>query len=259
MKSATLTFANVSAAGDASITPTSTAPTLPTGFALATNVYYDVATTATFDKATLCLESDKVTTRSKLYHFKDGTWGDRTTTVTPPKICGDFTSFSPVAIVEPTASPSPSATVSVATTAPATTAPATTAPVTTAPATTAPATMAPATTAPATQTPTAAPTQAPTPTPTPTPAAPFADVRFAANATGPIPAGFTRYGATVKDAASGAPIIGACVYTGPPAGCPRAGANTTESFRQEVCKRHQAASFRIDRVIGLPSTNLLPS
>ncbi len=51
---------------------------------------------------------------------------------------------------------------------------------------------------------------------------------FAPNATGLVLSGFTRYGATVVDAVSGAPVVGACVYTGLPAGCPT-GADQTDS------------------------------
>jgi hypothetical protein len=44
-----------------------------------------------------------------------------------------------------------------------------------------------------------------------------------------VPGGFTRYGATVVDAATGAPVVDACVYTGPPAGCPSRGVNHTDA------------------------------
>jgi hypothetical protein len=44
-----------------------------------------------------------------------------------------------------------------------------------------------------------------------------------------VPAGFTRYGATITDSATGAAVVGACVYTGPPAGCPQRGANQTDA------------------------------
>lgn len=40
------------------------------------------------------------------------------------------------------------------------------------------------------------------------------------SAKGPVQSGFTRYSGTVTDAQTGAPIFGACVYAGPPAGCP---------------------------------------
>lgn len=58
---------------------------------------------------------------------------------------------------------------------------------------------------------------------------PFQGYKFAPNASGAIPAGFTRYGATVSDAATGAPISGACVYTGPPTSCPAAGVDQTDA------------------------------
>ena len=57
----------------------------------------------------------------------------------------------------------------------------------------------------------------------------FPGVLFVSNSTGPVPPGFARYAATVTDAATGAPVVGACVYTGPPAGCPPKGANTTDA------------------------------
>lgn len=250
-KALTVTFGSVSAAGEVAVKSAATGPALPAGVTLTGATYYDVTTTAKFDKATLCFENDKVTSRSKLLHFSESKWNDRTTTVTPPKICGNFSSFSPVVIAEgtlasatPTAtatpvatatlSPTPTATAAVTAT-PAATATEAAATPTSAPATPAAATAAPttaATPAPPAATATPAPTVAPTPTPAPTPtqaAVPFAGYRFAANATGAVPAGFTRYGATVKDAASGAPIVGACVYTGPPVGCPRFGANTTDA------------------------------
>jgi hypothetical protein len=43
------------------------------------------------------------------------------------------------------------------------------------------------------------------------------------NATGTVPPNFSRYGGFVKDAATGLPIQGVCVYAGPPAGCPLQG------------------------------------
>jgi hypothetical protein len=39
----------------------------------------------------------------------------------------------------------------------------------------------------------------------------------------------TRYGVTVTDAVTGMPVVGACAYTGPPAGCPPKGANQTNA------------------------------
>ncbi len=139
-----------------------------------------------------------------------------------------------VAIATSSASPSDSATPLPSATESASESPsesATTAPTeapSTAP-TTAP-TSAPtqATTAAPTTAPTTAPTVAPTAAPT-VPANPWAGYIFAPNASGPVPSGFTRYGATVVDASTGAPVVGACVYTGPPSGCPLKGVNRTDA------------------------------
>lgn len=49
------------------------------------------------------------------------------------------------------------------------------------------------------------------------------------NAVGPVAPNFTRYGGTVVDAATGLPIQGVCVYSGPPAGCPLQGTSRTDA------------------------------
>ncbi|MDE3111818.1 MAG: hypothetical protein KGK34_02645 [Chloroflexota bacterium] len=67
----------------------------------------------------------------------------------------------------------------------------------------------------------------PTPSATTAASGPFAGYIFVSNATGAPPDGFTRYGATLVDGKSGDPLVGACVYTGPPAGCPPKGAIET--------------------------------
>jgi hypothetical protein len=138
-------------------------------------------------------------------------------------------------------SPSPAAAASTATAAATTAAPTTAAPSPTATATAAATTAAPTeaptqapTQAPATQAPTAPPrTPAPTPVPTPTPTPtqpPTAGVPGGIpNATGPVPAGFSRYGGTVVDNSTGLPIKGVCVYSGPPAGCPIQGTPRTDA------------------------------
>ncbi|HEV2250417.1 MAG TPA: hypothetical protein VGT60_07915 [Candidatus Limnocylindria bacterium] len=137
-------------------------------------------------------------------------------------------------------SPSASATPAETSAAPTTAAPTTSAPTSAAPsptdtpaATTAAPTQA-QTQAPSTaptEAPTQAPTQAPTatptpaPTPSPTPAgtpAPNFPGPVITNASGPVPGGFARFGAKLVDGTSGLPVVGACVYTGPPAGCPPA-------------------------------------
>lgn len=74
----------------------------------------------------------------------------------------------------------------------------------------------------------ASPTPSGSPTPSPVASGPFAGYIFVPNATGAPPDDFTRYGGTLVDAASGDPIVGACVYTGPPVGCPLKGAIQTD-------------------------------
>lgn len=224
-KAVTVTFGNVSVAGSVEIKSTTTAPTLPSGVTLSTGgVFFDVTTSAKFDKATLCFDNDKVVSGSKLLHYADSKWNDRTTTVTPPKICGEFPSFSPVAIVTGSlsaASPTPTASTAATPAATATATPTATATTTATPTPTpTPAATTAAPTQAATQAPTAAPTEAPTvaptvaptpvPTPAPTPARTFAPA--------PPTSGLVIHG-TVTDAATGAPVDQACVTLGPPIRC----------------------------------------
>jgi hypothetical protein len=122
---------------------------------------------------------------------------------------------SPTPTATPTPSPSPSPTDS-ATPSPTGTA----------------ATNTSAPTTPRTQGPTTAPTTAPTRTPTPATPVPTAGGGVPGgvpNATGPVPPGFTRYGGTVLDSSTSAPIRGVCVYSGPPAGCPTQGTPRTDA------------------------------
>ncbi len=88
------------------------------------------------------------------------------------------------------------------------------------------------------QTSTPAPSSAPpTVEPTPTPFYPGGQP----NATGAVPKDFVRYRARLADERSGLPIVGACIYTGPPAGCPLPG-----SFRTDP-----TGSFAMDLPAGL--------
>ncbi|MGH2379328.1 MAG: hypothetical protein ACRDGT_12760 [Candidatus Limnocylindria bacterium] len=215
-RNVTVTFASVLAAGELKAVAASTIPALPAGFTR--TAAFDISTTAKFDKATVCLDNEDVTASSKLYHHTGGRWNDRTTSVTPPQICGEFTSFSPVAIVEgqvatptPTATAAPTATPTEAPTAtPAPTAAPTQAP-------TAAPTQAP-TPAP-TVAPTVAPTPAPTPVPTPAPTpTPVPTVAAPANAPACPTSGLAICG-QITDASTGAPISNACVTLGPPIRC----------------------------------------
>lgn len=222
-KNVTVTFASVTAAGEVKAEAAATIPTLPAGFTR--TAAFDISTTATFNRATVCLDNDRVTSSSKLYHYTNNTWNDRTTTVTPPKICGEFTGFSPVAIVDgqaatatpapTTAAPSPTAAPTEAATATPTATVAATAPAgptvaaTKTPTPTVGATKTPAPTVAATPTPT--PTASPTPSPTPTvavvppaPACPTVGVAFCGR---------------ITDAATGLPISQACITVGPPIRC----------------------------------------
>jgi len=235
-KPATLTFGTVTSEGEVSLTTADNPPPLPSGATLTLGTVFDVSTTAKFDKATLCFEDPAVTSQSAIFHFTDNKWNDRTTTVNPPQICGDFTSFSPVALLQRTlATPSPSATpTATPTTAPtATPSAAATATATATASPTAAATPTPtqaqqqteaptqaptqAPTAPPTQAPTQAPTAAPTtpaptlpPTPSPTPA-------FNAIARPPVPPKLGIWGRVT--APDGSPVGGACVTLGPPIRC----------------------------------------
>lgn len=224
-KKVEFTFGSVSFAGQVKAVQAAAIPALPTGFAR--TAAFDISTSASFDKATVCFDNDKVTATSKLYHHKGVTWEDRTKSVNPPTICGEFTSFSPVAIVDvQTAAPSPTPTAApTATATPTEAATATPTPTVAATATAAPtaaATKTPAPTVAATKTPTPTvaatatpaptptPTATPTPTPVPTPARTFAPA--------PPAEGLFLYG-RVTDAATGEPIDKACITVGPPTVC----------------------------------------
>jgi hypothetical protein len=76
---------------------------------------------------------------------------------------------------------------------------------------------------------TVAPTPTPAPTATPVPTTGGGVPGGVPNATGPVPPGFTRYGGTVLDSSTNAPIKGVCVYSGPPAGCPQQGTPRTDA------------------------------
>ncbi len=157
--------------------------------------------------------------------------GNSVGSVTLTPIGGDTALASPTPRRTATPTPTPTS-VSTATPTPSASAAATTAAPTTAAPTQTPTqapTATPAPTPTASPTPTPSPTPTASPTPSPTPAGNWPGWLFAGNASGPVPPGFTRYGATVVDAASGAPVVDACVYTGPPAGCPTRGVNHTDA------------------------------
>ncbi len=102
----TIFFESVTAAGQTTVTTSSSGPAIPAGFTL-NGSYYNVSTTAAFATATLCITDPSVTASSRLFHYPGPT--DVTQTpVVPPQICSaSLSSFSPFAIVEPVSDTTP--------------------------------------------------------------------------------------------------------------------------------------------------------
>ena len=96
----TITFSNVTVAGNSTVQTSGTGPTSPSGFTLDGTTYYDIKTTATFSgTVTVCIDSPSVTTSSRLLHYEGGTWKDHTDLpVVPQTICATTTSLSPFGI-----------------------------------------------------------------------------------------------------------------------------------------------------------------
>src|SRR5438128_982013 len=116
----TVTFADVTAAGNTTLTTSSAGPSPPTpsGFKLGTPpTYYDLTTTAVFTPpVTVCISYAAITFNRppRLFHFETNTnpppaqdWVDVTTSVDTATqiICGRVTSFSTFAIFEPAIEP----------------------------------------------------------------------------------------------------------------------------------------------------------
>jgi len=108
----TVTFDSVTAAGAMVAVTGQNAPPLPANFELAGSgkipppAFYDIATTAQFSgNATVCITLQPLPTGARLLHFDKSMqqWIDVTTTVslTGGQICGQVTSFSPFAVVQP--------------------------------------------------------------------------------------------------------------------------------------------------------------
>ncbi|MBK8979067.1 MAG: hypothetical protein IPM29_24485 [Planctomycetes bacterium] len=104
----TLTFDNVTAAGDTTVTTSTTGPAIPSGFQLGgAGVYYEVTTTADFaGNVEICIDYTGTTfvdeTTLQLLHYEHGQWVNVTTTRDPAtnRICGVVRSFSPFVVVE---------------------------------------------------------------------------------------------------------------------------------------------------------------
>jgi hypothetical protein len=95
-----ITLNSVTTGGNTTVTTSASGPAIPVGFTLE-GVYYEVATTAAFTTATLCITDPSITTSSTLLHYPGPT--DVThLPVVPTTICSSaLTSFSPFAIVQP--------------------------------------------------------------------------------------------------------------------------------------------------------------
>ena len=108
----TLTFAQVTAAGNTALATSNSGPPPPAGFLLgAPPVYYDLSTTAAFaGNIEVCIDYTGTTFTDEaaiqLYHFESGAWVQITTThdLTNDVICGNVSSLSPFAIFEPATS-----------------------------------------------------------------------------------------------------------------------------------------------------------
>lgn len=101
-----LNFANVTTAGNTSLTTSSGGPAIPTAFALGDPpVFYNISTTATFTGSIgVCIDFSNITfppgSDLRLLHFENGGWVDVTTSgPTGNVICGSVTSLSPFTVV----------------------------------------------------------------------------------------------------------------------------------------------------------------
>ncbi len=100
----TVTFSNVTQAGQTSVTTGSSGPASPAGFELGNPpTIYDVTTTAIFaGTAMICINYSGITFTGspQLYHYVNGVWAQITTTVDTVNhvVCGTTSSFSPFAI-----------------------------------------------------------------------------------------------------------------------------------------------------------------
>jgi len=106
----TMTFENVTVAGNTSVEISSTGPTLPSGFMLGNPpTYYDITTTSVFSGSiSLCFNYTGLTfegdeSNLKLYHFVNGDWADETLSIDIVNniICASVTSLSPFVILAP--------------------------------------------------------------------------------------------------------------------------------------------------------------
>lgn len=111
----TVTFANVTQAGNTSMTISSAGPAPPSGFKLGNPpTYFDLTTTAVFSGTVqVCIDYSGISFGNeaalKLFHFEGGVWVDATVSLdtTSKIICANVTSLSAFAIFEPEANQPP--------------------------------------------------------------------------------------------------------------------------------------------------------
>jgi hypothetical protein len=109
----TVTFANVTQAGNTSMTISSAGPAPPSGFKLGNPpTYFDLTTTADFSGTVqVCIDYSGISFGNeaalKLFHFEGGVWVDATVSLdtTNKIICANVTSLSAFAILEPANQP----------------------------------------------------------------------------------------------------------------------------------------------------------
>jgi CSLREA domain-containing protein len=97
----TISFTNVAPpGGDTTVNERNTGPAPPAGFEVV-GTYYEIATTATFEKAELCF-SYSGTPAPSIVHFENGVPTVLVTTRdTGQQVCAEVTSFSPFVLVVP--------------------------------------------------------------------------------------------------------------------------------------------------------------
>jgi hypothetical protein len=104
-----VTFDTVTAPGVTTLSSSATAPSLPSGFALVSGVYFELKTSAGWvPSATVCFPYTGQQPHLLHYDTVAATWVDITdgSLTTASTVCGRTTSFSPFAAVRDTASPS---------------------------------------------------------------------------------------------------------------------------------------------------------
>jgi CSLREA domain-containing protein len=96
----TVTFANVTAAGDTTVTSSSSGPPPPVGFEVL-GTYYELSTTAQWDSAEVCFTYAAPPPPSIVHWVSGRPVAVATTRDTGQAVCGVVTSFSPFALVRP--------------------------------------------------------------------------------------------------------------------------------------------------------------